>query len=83
MSPLDDVVGDFLTESRENLDQFDRDLVGLETCPESQELLGNIFRAIHTIKGTLPLSRQVPLVARRGRVLRCAGWMRRRRCPPP
>ncbi len=47
-----DVVREFLIESRENLDQLDRDLVALEQDPRSREALGSVFRTIHTIKGT-------------------------------
>ena len=49
---LDEIVQEFLVESHENLDQLDRDLVALERNPGSPELLGAIFRTIHTIKGT-------------------------------
>ncbi len=52
MEDLDDIVHEFLVESRENLDQLDSDLVALESAPGSRELLGSIFRTIHTIKGT-------------------------------
>ena len=52
MIELQDVVKDFLVESYENLDQLDRDLLSLEQDPKSQPTLGNIFRTIHTIKGT-------------------------------
>jgi two-component system chemotaxis sensor kinase CheA len=48
----DDIVREFLVESYENLDQLDRDFVSLEKNPGSRELLGNVFRTIHTIKGT-------------------------------
>src|SRR5574341_85773 len=48
---MDDIVKEFLVESYENLDRFDRDFVELEKNP-SKEILGSIFRAIHTIKGT-------------------------------
>jgi two-component system chemotaxis sensor kinase CheA len=48
----DEIVQEFLIESHENLDQLDRDLVALEQDPASHELLGSIFRTIHTIKGT-------------------------------
>jgi two-component system, chemotaxis family, sensor kinase CheA len=48
---MDDVVREFLVESSENLDRLDREFVELEKNP-SQEALANIFRAIHTIKGT-------------------------------
>lgn len=52
MSELNDVVNDFLIESRENLDRLDRDFVSLEKDPGATELLESIFRTIHTIKGT-------------------------------
>ena len=52
MDDLDDIVREFLVESREGLDQLDQDLVALEAQPGSRALLGSIFRTIHTIKGT-------------------------------
>ncbi|MFG1610157.1 chemotaxis protein CheW [Actinoplanes sp. NPDC049265] len=52
MEDLGEIVGEFLMESHENLDQIDRDLVDLEQDPNSRDLISRIFRAIHTIKGT-------------------------------
>jgi two-component system chemotaxis sensor kinase CheA len=52
MEEMDEIVQEFLVESHENLDQLDRDLVGLEQDPGSPDLLASIFRTIHTIKGT-------------------------------
>jgi len=52
MGEMDDIIKEFLVESLENLDQMDRDLVALEEKPDSLELLANIFRTIHTIKGS-------------------------------
>lgn len=49
---MDDIVKDFLIESSENLDRLDQELVKLESDPASKELLGSIFRTIHTIKGS-------------------------------
>ena len=49
---MDEIVKDFLIESRENLDRLDQELVSLESDPTSKELLGSIFRTIHTIKGS-------------------------------
>ncbi len=46
------IINEFLTESYENLDQLDQDLVELEAHPDEQSLLASIFRTIHTIKGT-------------------------------
>ncbi|MFM9958434.1 MAG: chemotaxis protein CheW [Phycisphaerales bacterium] len=42
---------DFLTEAGELVEQLDTDLIKLEAEPESQPLLDQIFRALHTIKG--------------------------------
>jgi two-component system, chemotaxis family, sensor kinase CheA len=52
LEDLGEIVGEFLMESHENLDQIDRDLVALEQDPSSRDLISRIFRAIHTIKGT-------------------------------
>jgi two-component system, chemotaxis family, sensor kinase CheA len=52
MTQPDEMVKEFLTESYENLEQLDRDLVALETNPQDHERLQSIFRTIHTIKGT-------------------------------
>ena len=52
MQQDDEVVREFLIESRDNLDQLDRELVALEGDPQSQSLLSSVFRTIHTIKGT-------------------------------
>ena len=49
---MDEIVKEFLVESNDGLDQLDRDLVALEKDPEEKNLLGSIFRAIHTVKGT-------------------------------
>lgn len=52
MDAMDEIVREFVVESYENLDQLDRDLVALEDAPDSRDLLGSVFRTIHTIKGT-------------------------------
>jgi two-component system chemotaxis sensor kinase CheA len=49
---VDELVKEFLNESRENLDRLDTNLVELEKSPGDQELLADIFRTIHSIKGT-------------------------------
>jgi two-component system, chemotaxis family, sensor kinase CheA len=49
---MDEIVRDFLTESNENLDRLDQELVQLESEPTSKPLLDSIFRTIHTIKGS-------------------------------
>jgi two-component system chemotaxis sensor kinase CheA len=52
MNEDEELVQAFLEESRENLDQMDRDLVELESRPADPDLLARVFRAVHTIKGT-------------------------------
>jgi two-component system, chemotaxis family, sensor kinase CheA len=49
---MDELVKDFLQESTENLDRLDQEFVHLESDPSNSELLGSIFRTIHTIKGS-------------------------------
>ena len=49
---MDDLVGEFLMETNEGLEELDLDLVNLEQNPNDKELLGKIFRLMHTIKGT-------------------------------
>lgn len=49
---LDDLVREFIVESYENLDVVDARLVELERSPESAEMVTEIFRGLHTIKGT-------------------------------
>ena len=48
----DEILKEFLVESTEILDQLDKDFVELEQRPQDHDLLGAIFRAVHTIKGT-------------------------------
>ncbi len=48
----EDVLKDFITEAKENLERLDEEFVELEQRPEDRELLSSIFRTIHTIKGT-------------------------------
>ncbi len=52
MEGMEEVIKEFLVESNEGLDRFDRDLLALEKNRSSRELLDSVFRAIHTIKGT-------------------------------
>ena len=49
---MDDLIRDFLTETTESIGQADNDLVSLEQNPEDGELIGRIFRLVHTVKGT-------------------------------
>jgi two-component system, chemotaxis family, sensor kinase CheA len=49
---VDDLTKEFIAESQEGLDRMERCLTELELRPEDGELVGEIFRAVHTIKGT-------------------------------
>ena len=46
-----EMVESFLTEADEIVEQLDDDLVTLESQPDNLELLGAIFRGVHTLKG--------------------------------
>lgn len=46
------LIEDFVLQSVEELESFDRELLALETRDGSAETLRTIFRVIHTIKGT-------------------------------
>ncbi len=49
---MDDLLSEFLTETNESLAVLDLELVKLERNPNDPALLSNIFRLVHTIKGT-------------------------------
>src|SRR3954462_14593779 len=49
---MDDLLREFLTETNESLDTVDVELVRFEQEPNNSNILGNIFRLVHTIKGT-------------------------------
>src|SRR5918999_3411961 len=49
---MDELLREFLTETSESLDTVDLELVRFEQDPNNAKILGNIFRLVHTIKGT-------------------------------
>ncbi len=49
---MDDLLREFLTETNESLDTVDVELVKFEQEPNNARILDNIFRLVHTIKGT-------------------------------
>lgn len=49
---MDELLQEFLTETGENLDTVDRELVRFEQNPNDRDILRNIFRLVHTVKGT-------------------------------
>jgi two-component system chemotaxis sensor kinase CheA len=49
---MDDLLREFLTETNESLGVVDVELVRFEQEPNNANILANIFRLVHTIKGT-------------------------------
>lgn len=49
---MDDLLTEFLTETGESLEVIDNELVRFEREPNNAEILDNVFRLVHTIKGT-------------------------------
>jgi len=49
---MKEIVESFLLETKEILEKLDVDLIELERKPEDPDLLNQIFRSFHTIKGT-------------------------------
>src|ERR1700759_1479580 len=49
---MDDLLREFLTETSESLDTVDNQLVRFEQDPNNAKILDNVFRLVHTIKGT-------------------------------
>lgn len=49
---MDDLLSEFLTETTESMETLDLELVALEQNPNDEAILSNIFRMVHTIKGT-------------------------------
>lgn len=49
---MDDLLSEFLTETNESLDTVDVELVRFEKDPTDKAVLDNIFRLVHTVKGT-------------------------------
>jgi two-component system chemotaxis sensor kinase CheA len=52
LDEMKEIIGDFLIEADELIASLDNNLVTLESSPEDLNLLNEIFRAVHTIKGT-------------------------------
>ena len=49
---MDELLVDFLTETAENLGVVDNEIVRWERNPADRAVLDNIFRLVHTVKGT-------------------------------
>jgi two-component system, chemotaxis family, sensor kinase CheA len=51
MGEMDAIIVEFVQEGNEKADQFERHLIELEKHPNSRELLTEVFRVLHSIKG--------------------------------
>jgi len=49
---MDDLIIEFVAETLENLSILDQELVKFEQSPNDVAILSNVFRMLHTIKGT-------------------------------
>ena len=49
---MDDLLSEFITETAEALEVIDAELVRFEAEPNDKNILNNVFRLVHTIKGT-------------------------------
>jgi two-component system, chemotaxis family, sensor kinase CheA len=49
---MDDLLRDFVVETTENIDVVDSELVRFERDPNNTAIIAQIFRLVHTIKGT-------------------------------
>jgi two-component system chemotaxis sensor kinase CheA len=49
---MDELTREFLIESQEGLDRMERCMTELEERPDDSGLIADIFRSVHTIKGT-------------------------------
>lgn len=49
---MDDLLGEFLSETMESLCDLEQKLMQLENDPDNSDIIRDIFRVLHTIKGT-------------------------------
>lgn len=60
---LDQALQTYIAEARELLEEMESALLTLENEPDNSELIGAIFRAAHTIKGSAGLFGLQPIVS--------------------
>ncbi len=56
-----DLLREFITESREHLDNIEQGVLVLEKHPDNAEMLNTVFRAFHTFKGGAGFLNLVPI----------------------
>ncbi|MCS3454725.1 two-component system chemotaxis sensor kinase CheA [Aeromonas sp. BIGb0405] len=59
---LDQALQTYLVEARELLEEMESSLLRLESTPDDDELIGAVFRAAHTIKGSAGLFGLAPII---------------------
>ena len=64
---LEDAKQTFIQETTELLEAMEEALLSLERTPEDEELMHQVFRAMHTIKGTAGVLAMILLFASRTR----------------
>src|SRR3972149_7482173 len=60
---MDEIIAEFITEAEESLDKIDPLFVDLETKGYDKDILNDIFRSMHTIKGAAGFLGFQPVVA--------------------
>jgi two-component system, chemotaxis family, sensor kinase CheA len=50
--PDEELLADFVEEAREHLEEMESRLLELEESPDNADLLNDIFRCVHTVKGS-------------------------------
>ncbi|PWC54204.1 hypothetical protein TSH7_31500 [Azospirillum sp. TSH7] len=58
---MSDLLGQFISESRDLLEKAAEGLLALEKAPDDDELVNTIFRSVHTLKGASGLFEIAPL----------------------
>lgn len=58
---MSDLLGQFISESRDLLEKAAESLLALEKAPDDGELVNTIFRSVHTLKGASGLFEIAPL----------------------
>src|SRR4051812_7474803 len=52
MDEMKEILNEFLTESTEMIEVLDQRFIALESDPRNADLLNEIFRAMHSMKGS-------------------------------
>ncbi len=58
---MDNLLAEFINETRDLVQQASQDFLKIEENPEDRELINSLFRAMHTIKGSSGVFELIPL----------------------